>query len=300
MPTPFEAMTVVSSADGPQLTVNSLLKSPTVIPRRIIDITSQRFIADQILRAAPQAPSGVVQYWESNPLFADTDSEPVREYGEIPVTTTSVGDLFVVQVVKRALGLRISREMADRNAIDLVNLKIQQVSNTLVQDWDLVFMNALVAAIPSSHTAAASSTWDGSTPAPRKDILTAAQSIIDEKRGFTPNTLIIPVDSVVDLVANDDTWKAWVGNVADQSPAVTGRLPNKIFGFDVWTTYNLAAGTAIVCERGTCGFISDERPLQSTPMRYIEDTETWRNNTIRSSAVGIDQPLATALITGTH
>lgn len=297
-PTAFDAVPVITSHDGPTLTVNSLLRSPTIIPRRIIDITSQRFIADQILRSAPQAPSGVVEYWESNPLFADTDSEIVAEGAEIPVTGTSIGDLKVVQVIKRALGLRITREMQDRNQIDIANLKMQQVSNTLVKDWDSVFMDALVAAIPESHTVAASDTWDSADATTRKDLGAASKTILGEKRGFTPNTLIISVNTAMDFLSNDDTWKAFVGNTADQSPAVTGKLPVKVWGYDAWSTYNIDDDDAIVCERGTVGFISDERALQSTPMRYLEDTESWRNNTIRASTVGIDQPLAAALITG--
>ena len=50
---------VVSAQDGPQLTVNDIIKSPAVVPRRVLDITKNRFIADQLLRKGPQADAGV-------------------------------------------------------------------------------------------------------------------------------------------------------------------------------------------------------------------------------------------------
>ena len=121
----------------------------------------------------------------------------------------------------------------------------------------------------------------------------------DNYLGFTPDTIVLNLSDVTNMIGNDDTWKAWVGNVADQkSVAITGKLPMKLWGLDAWASYQMPAGEALVCERNTIGFISDERPLQATPLRWIEDTEEYRSNTIRQSAIGIDQPLAMCTISG--
>jgi hypothetical protein len=304
MPTFYGA---VSAQDGPQLTVNDIIKDPAVVPRRIIDVTSSRFIADQLLRKGPTADAGVVKFYQSNPLFSMTPTEIVGEFGQIPVAFNELGQLFVVQTAKRGLGVRISIEMVNRNDIDAVNLQINQVRNTFVRDWDGVFMAAALASCAASgNNIAASTSWDQSTAATRKDIATAMLQITaatlpgttDNHMGFTPDTLVLNVTDVVNMIGNDDTWKAWVGNVANESTAVTGKLPNKLFGLDVWQTYHIPAGEALVCERNTLGFISDERPLQATPLRWIEDTEEYRSNAVRQSAIGIDQPLAMCLISG--
>jgi hypothetical protein len=298
---------IVSSQDGPQLTVNDILKDPAVVPRRILDVTAQRFIADQLLRKGPTAVAGVVKYYQSNPLFSMTPTEIVAEFGQIPVAQNDLGQLFVAQTTKRGLGVRISIEMANRNDIDAVNLQIAQVSNTMVRDWDSVFMSAALAACAASgNTVAASTYWSESSATPRKDILTAAYEIVssvlpgttDNYLGYTPDTLVFNVADVVGLAANDDAWKAWVGNVADQSTAVTGKLPNNLWGYDVWQTFHIPIGTALLLQRNVAGFISDERPLQATPLRWVEDEEYYRSNAIRQSAIGIDQPLAMCTITG--
>lgn len=298
---------LVSSQDGPQLTVNDIIKDPAVVPRRILNVTGQRFIADQLLRGGPRADAGVVKFYQSNPLYSQMPSSVVGEFGEIPVGFNNLGQLMVTQTAKRGLGVRISLEMVNRNDIDAVNLEIQQVSNTMVRDWDGVFMAAALAACAASgHTLAASVDWSQAVATTRRDIAEAMYLIVssnlpgttDEWMEYTPDTLVLNVADVVNMVSNDDTWKAWVGNVADRSAAVTGKLPNPLFGLDVWQTWHVPAGTALVCQRKVLGFISDERPLQATPLRWIEDTETYRSNCVRQSAIGIDQPLAMCTITG--
>ncbi len=302
-----ELYPLVSVQDGPQLTVNDILKDPAVVPRRILDVTKQRFIADQLLRKGPTAVSGVVKFYQSNPLFSLPPTEVVAEFGQIPVAQNDLGQLFVSQTAKRGLGVRISLEMVNRNDIDAVNLQIAQVSNTMVRDWDSIFMAASLAAVAASgQTIAASVPWSDASATTRLDVLTAAREITtavlpgttDNFLGYTPDTLVLNVSDVIKMAGNDDTWKAWVGNVADESTAVTGKLPGNLWGYDVWQTFHIPIGTALVLQRKVAGFISDERPLQATPLRYIEDEEYYRSNTIRQSAIGIDQPLALASITG--
>jgi hypothetical protein len=258
-------------------------------------MANQLFVGDKLLRNAGSVPSGVVKFFQSNPLFANTDSEVVREFGEIPVTTGSVGTLMLAQVVKRGMALRISREMRDRNNIDLVNLQIMQIANSMVQDWDGAFIDAILAA--DTLTLAATATWESESANPRLDIADALKLIVETKFGFNADTLVISVGSNADLIGSEVVWQPWAGNVADRSPAVTGALPAKLYGLDVWQTYSLPSSTAIVMQRKVAGFYADERPLQSTPLYEQPDHETWRSNTIRASAIGIDQPNAIAVIT---
>lgn len=298
---------VVSVQDGPQITVSDIIKDPVVVPRRILDITAQRFIADQLLRKGPAAVSGVVKFYQSNPLFSATKSEVIGEFGQFPVGYNELGQLLLTTTAKRGLGVRISLEMVNRNDIDAVNLQINQVSNTMVRDWDSVFMaGCLAACAASGHTVAAGHAWTSATANPRKDISAAKLAIVASTlpgtatnyMGFQPDTLVLNVTDVTALESNGEVWAPWVGNVASQSPAVTGKLPYQLFGLDVWQTYHIPQGTALVAERNTIGFISDERALQATPLRFLEDTEEYRSNAVRQSAIGIDQPLAMCTISG--
>lgn len=296
-----------SVQDGPQLTVSDILKDPAVVPLRILDMLDQMFVVDQLLRSGPMADSGAVKFHQSNPLFAQVPSSVVGEFGEIPVGINDIGQLFITQTAKRALGVRISVEMERRNNIDAVNLQITQVRNTMVRDWDGVFMAALIlAAQNNGQVIAAGTTWDQASASTRADVAAAKLAVrmaqlpgtTNEFLGFTADTLVVHPAAKAAMESNDETWKAWVGNTANLSPAVTGLIGSKLWGLDVWETWNIPETVALVLQRKVVGFISDERPLQATPTRWVPDSEHWRSDAIRQSAIGIDQPLAVAEITG--
>lgn len=298
--------TIQSAEDGPRLTISDILKAPSIVPRRILSTVNSKFIADKLLRHGPTASGGVVKYYQSNPLFSTTPSAVVGEFGEIPVSQNELGQLMLTQTVKRGLGLRISEEMANRNDIDAVNLQITQIANTFERDWDGYFMALALAAVPSTAVVAATAAWSDSLATTRKDIAEAIYAVTsatlpgttDSYLGFQPDTIVLNLADIANMVGNDDTWKGWMGNVNDRSPAVTGKLPDPLFGLDVWGTYHIPQGEALVCQRGVMGFISDEIPLRSSPLVWHDDTGSWRCNTKRQSAMGVDQPYSMALITG--
>jgi hypothetical protein len=294
----------ISVDDGPKITVNAFLKDPTLIPRRILDLTNMQFVADVLLRPGGSLPSGVAKFFESTPLFADDNVLDVEEYGEIPVGRTSLGDPLFARAVKRALAVLISREMRDRNDVNAVNTQIQQVRNSMIKAiddamWDSILANASVG------TTAAAAAWSSGTSKIRLDLATAMQTVTDAtdgngaNLGFSPDTLVLTTTAQTDFLSSDDVAKVFVGNVADQNPLLLGRLSRNFFGLDVYVTRSSKiAGKAFLCERGTLGFIADERPLQASPLYEQPNNESWRSNTVRSSAIALDQPKAGCFITG--
>lgn len=298
---------VVSVQDGPRLTVSSLIKNPTVIQRRLISMMENQFIVDSLLRKLPPTDSGVYEYHESTPLFADGDAEIVEEFGEIPVITGRVGQRKVAYTVKRALALLISIEMRNRNNIDRVNTQQVQIKNTMIRTWETAFFRVLLNH-PDVPSLAATGAWDDSSSKIRTDIAEATSLIEDATTGeaqnylgFTPNTLVIGKRTRTDLIQSDDFMKAYSDKLVDQSPAYTGTLPGQFVGLNIMVSREmdrLAPGRALLLERGTVGGIGDERPLHVTPLREDPDREVWRSNTIRQSAIVIDQPKAAAWITG--
>lgn len=311
---------IVSVQDGPRLTVATMMKSPTLIPKRVLSMMDQQFLVDAVLRRGGDAPSGTVLFYESTPLFSNDDPQVVDEFGEIPTTGGSLGTPRTVRTVRRAMGLRVSKQMQDRNDVDAVNTQIVQIRNTMVRAWEDAFFSALVANA-AVQTMATDTVWSSSSSHIRKDVNTAKFLIKNassdgngqngkSKFGYKPDTLVISTVTEVDFLDSDEVAKPYLGgNIADENLQYTGKLPRQWLDLDVVTSWRLDAyinGAAIVCERKTVGFISDERPLQATPM-YGEGngpnggpTESWRTDTTRASAIGIDQPKAAVIITGVH
>jgi hypothetical protein len=294
------------------------MKSPTLIPKRIVSLLGQAFLVDAILRQGNPTKSGVVLFYESTPLFTDEDPQVVSEFGEIPVTNGKTGIPKTRRVVRRAMGLRVSKTMIDRNDVDAINLQVTQIRNTMRRAWeDALFSAAL--ANPSVQTMATDTPWGDPDSHIRKDV-NGAKFLIenaaldgptgDQKLLFEPDTLVLSTVTKTDFLDSDEVNKIYEGgNIADQNLKYTGKLPRKFLDLDIVTSWRLDKyinGGAIVCERNTVGGISDERELSATPM-YGEGngpnggpTESWRTDLTRASALFLDQPLAMVVITGVH
>jgi hypothetical protein len=303
-----------SVQDGPRITLSMLVKSPTLIPKRILDMADQQFLVDAVLRDAQDAPSGAVMYFQSTPLFTDDDPTILDEFGEIPTTNGSLGTPLVSRVVRRSFGLRVSKTMIDRNNIDIVNTQITQLRNTMIRAWEDAFFSSLIGN-SQVQIMTVGVAWDQAASTIRKDVNNAkflvknaaADTAGKQKFGYIADTLIISWESEIDFLSSDEVSKPYVGNIADENLQYTGKLPNKFLNLDVVTSWRLTAyapSVAIVCQRKVMGGISDERPLAATPL-YPEGQggnggprEAWRTDVTRASAIFFDQPKAVVMIVG--
>jgi hypothetical protein len=299
-----------SSHEGMRITVNAMVKQPARVRARILRLLDQQFLADAILRPGPKADGGSVMYEESTPMFANEDAADVAEFGEIPAVVGESGIPKAVATTKKGLGLLISREMRDRDDVGKVDQQMIQIRNSMVRTWENVFLNALLTNA-GIHTLAATAAWSSGTSKIRFDLAQALYLVAnsdadstdntgDNKFMFEPDTLIISQKTASDFLSSDDVAKVFVGgDIASENLQYKGKMPKQFFGLDVVRSWRLAANQAIVLQRKVVGGISDERPLEVTPLREVPDnTETFRSNVVRRSAVFIDQPKAACLITG--
>lgn len=305
---------IISVQDGPRITLAQLAKSPTVIPRRQLDMMDNQFLVDAVLRKADDAPSGAVIYFESTPLYSTDDPQVMDEFGMIPVTSGLLGLPKVVRTVRRALGLRVSKTQIDRNSVQQVTTQMVQIRNTMVRAWEDALFSALLAST-QINTMATNQPWGSASSHIRSDV-NAAKFIIknaasdtagNQKFGYVADTLVIHIETEFDFLNSSEVSTPYVGNIADENLKYTGKLPNKFLGLDVlvsWRLWNYAPNGALVLQRNLLGGISDERPLQATPM-YGEGngpnggpTESFRSDITRSSAIFIDNPRCACLITG--
>ena len=308
---------IVSVQDGPRLTVSQLVKSPTLIPKRILSMMDQEFLSDSVLRKASDAPGGSVLYFESTPLFSADDPAILDEFGEIPTTHGSLGTPLVARVVRRALGLRVSKTMIDRNNLDAVNTQITQIRNTMVRAWEDALFSAVVAnaSVQSITTGTA---WSAASATHIRGDINAAKYLLKkaaadtagkQKFGYVADTLIISTETEQDFLDSDEVNNVYLGNIASESIKYKGVLPKKFNGLDVLVSWRMSAyfpDGAMVLQRKVFGGVSDERPLQATPL-YGEGngpnggpTESWRTDVTRASAIFLDQPKAVVMIHGVN
>jgi len=116
--------------------------------------------------------------------------------------------------------------------------------------------------------------------------------------GFEADTLIINHGTKNTLLQSSTFAAPYIGDIASESLMYTGTLPQKIFNLDVMVSRQVPAGNALILQRNRCGFYADELPFMAGPLYRNEERKVWRSDTQRASAVGIDQPLSIALISG--
>jgi hypothetical protein len=294
-------------SDGPRVTVNELLKDPLVIPALILDITQNEFIMDTVLRMGGAAPSGAVRYSESTPLYADDFPEIRSEFGEVPVVPTSIGNPRVVFSHERAMAIMVSDEMRRRQTIDPVTRQLLQVKNTMVYSWNTAFYSAVVANA-SIQTLAVANAWSSAAATIRSDIAQAEYLVenanvvspngVTQWLGFDADTLIINHGTKNTLIQSSTFAAPYIGDIASENLLYTGLLPQKIMNLDVLVSRQVPPGNAIVMQRQRAGFYADELPFFAGPLYRDEPRKTWRSDTQRSSAIGLDQPLAICLLSG--
>lgn len=294
-------------SDGPRITVNELLKDPLTVPQLILDLTQNEFVMDAVLRNAGAATSGAVRYSESTPLYADDYPEIRPEFGEVPIVPTSLGIPRVVFTHERAMAIMVSDEMRRRQVIDPVTRQLQQVKNTMVYSWNTAFYSAVVANA-SIQTLAVSNTWASASATIRADLAQAmflvenanivSPSGITQWLGFEADTLIINHGTKNTLLQSSTFAAPYIGDIASENLLYTGMLPQKIMGLDTLVSRQVPAGNAIVMQRNRAGFYADELPFQAGPLYRDEPRKTWRSDTQRAAAIGLDQPLAIVLLSG--
>lgn len=305
---------VVSVSDGPRFTVADLVGAPMAIPTALKERMQNIFISTALFRNAGGNPNNLVQYTEGDPSYLDTDVQDVAEFGDIPVAAGQMGVPRIAVGTKRALGVRVSREMRDFNRLDAVNKQMRQLVNTFERADDNVAKALLgSAAVPTLPAATAWDTVDGN---PRLDLALAIKEVTQsapdasaggsgqEWYGFRPDTVVVNPGLLPVLLDNEKFLKVYQGNVAAENLGYTGVIPSRIFGLQVIESMAWPDDRILVLERGTIGFYSDARPLEFTGL-YPEGngpnggpTESWRSDASHIRAYGLDQPKAGIWLTG--
>lgn len=301
----------VYSSSGQLISVNSLIRDPLLIRARMLDMSRNQFMMEDLLRRVPGTQSGVVQYEEDGPLFATGDPTIVAEGGEIPIIEGEDGIPKAAFTVKIAAGIEISKETKDRNRIDKVTKRMRQVKNSMVRVWERRMFTALENA--NTLTEAASGTWITPATNIRSDVLAALRAVreasqsnatpgpdVDDYLGFEPDTLVMSTRTEAKFFNNTSVVEVYKnGSILDpKNPMYTGTLERTFMGLRVLTSRFMQDDIAWVMERKTVGGYSDERPLEVKPLYEDKPREMWRSDVVRRTAIFIDEPKAAVKITG--
>lgn len=297
---------VTDSTAGPRITLNEYLRDPLLIREVVLSMTNQGFLADAILRNAGMTPAGVIRYRESSPLYANTDAQTRAEFAEVAIAETSEGEPSVSFVEERALAAVISDEMKRRQNIDHLERQLTRIKNTMFRSYDRTFLNTIFTH-PRVQRVAITTPWADPDAKVREDIYegirlieeASADGTVDSEFEFEADTLILGRGSRADLLGNEKFNKVYEqGDLVRDNMLYSGRLPRQLLTLDTLVSSRVPAGKALVLQRKVCGFIADELPLTVSELYRVEQNKYSRADVQRASAMGLDQPLAIAILEG--
>lgn len=244
---------------SPQLTVDALLRRPNLISRNLTDLTSKRFVADQIFSrgSSDSVAGGAAQYQRSEVIYTDRDPEEVGLRAGFPRAGWSEAVLTAL-VRKYGLEVPLSFEAVRRNQIDQIARAQRKLANAVVKFVDTKAM-ALLTSDPAVLTMAASADWTTAATDIVADIAAARKMIADQDEGYDADTLVVNPAQELDLIVDKDIRDAMPREGGQPNPSIiTGRAVPVLGLSQVLVTPQLAAGTVLLLNSKVVGTIADE------------------------------------------
>lgn len=295
---------VAPTFSGDNETISRFLNSPTLVSRRVQDITANRFIADVLLTGRTDVSGGAITYDVDEDLYTVRPITAVSPGGEYDITTLTNGTPQVAKVTKWGQDTIVYDEAVKRQNFGAVDKGLGKLSNTLVKKVDSISLS-LIASTVTATQAVTSGAWSVSgTAAILRDVMLAKSKVTALNKGYDPNVLVV----------DDTTWAYLASDVAVQTARGREDASNAIYtgnflsiaGLTILPTPNIPGGSgAWLIDTNALGGIADEdlgggyvgTNVQTKVMR--EDTvDGWRLRARRVCVPYVTEPGAGIKITG--
>lgn len=305
-------MTTINSAFDRMsgLTVDEMLANPTILP----EIFRESFEGEEahrlFFRTIPSA-SNVVGYYEAQANFLEDDVQNVAEFGEIPVSDPSGGELQTLKLAKNGIGIRVSWEQRNDNDVDAVQREMVSRQNTLRRKDGRDALAALSAA--KVQTFAATTAWNQEGSNPASDMLDSIELIqgAEDANGnyfeYEPDVLWINPMTLTALKRNAEVQKLYIGDMAHENPLFTGIAAEPLlFGnLQVVKDFTIPKGEAFLGVEGISGFMAQREDRQVTDF-YPERGDSqlgganmaFRSDAVHRRGFGVDNPKSVVKLTG--
>ena len=281
------------SSLGTRLTVDRLLKSPTVLAKRIINDTTP-FLSELLFRQGT-TESGTVIYSESSvadryPIVGDV--QEVEPGTAFPMVDISEGGDKVALSSTFGAGYIVTDQAKSRNNLDVIAKGNLKVRNALLRQDAARCLTLFEEKVP---TVASLGAWT-TTKIWKQDLLRGAAQIEGLRLGYKADTVIISPARATDLLLLDDLVNWAPREDAGRNPLYNPSLSG-LLGFN-WIVNEFADDDkAILLQTKVSGVNVTEKPFgvevnrEGTLKRDVVIADKW-------SVPIIDEPGAALVITG--
>lgn len=266
--------------DGNELTVDTALKEPTRITRRIADLSLTRMIVNAIFATSGQGvEGGAIVYDQAllNELYLARDVETVAPGDEFPLVTSVRTAPAVARPEKLGGKFFVTKEAKKRNDTTSLDNQVTQLANTITRKVNARAVVTLEAAIArlggagqfvGQDWAAAVTTGTNATPnraMPAADFA-KAQMLAD----------------VEELGVNYDLWLLNPMDAMDLALAYGKDLDDVLAAHQITTfaSNRVPVGTKYAVARGQVGEIRVEFPLATATWWENETERDWVQSSV--------------------
>lgn len=192
-----------ATLQGVLLTIDTLLKSPTLIRRRLQTLGDLRFAADQILTGRYRSSGGAVMGEQNVPLFTNRPVESVAPGAEYPFANVTRGVPTLQAVKKWGQAVELTDERIKRyvNGGDEVDRIFRLVINSVIKKVDALAIAKVASNVSATQNATAA--WANSSSTILRDIERARAAVVDLDMGFVPDTILMKTVKYADMITDE-------------------------------------------------------------------------------------------------
>jgi hypothetical protein len=282
---------------GNTLTVDTALKQPGRITKRIADLTLQNFIVDRIFSSSgTTVAAGAVIYDQavSNQLYTSREPERRMPGDEYPIVGAPRTSPKVATSEDWGGKFFVTDEAVRRNDRVYFDNQVTQLANTLVRRVNTQAVAQLEAAISALGGAGtfAGHNWEA--------VVTGGSSQTNAT-GW-PAADFANAQYLADVDELGVTYDLWIVNPLQKATLATvyGSSLNEVlggFGIEVFASNRVAAGTAYAVARGQVGFLDYEQGLATETWREQKTKRNWVQTSVMP-IMGITNPYSIKKVTG--
>lgn len=137
--------------------IHHLMKTPSLLRKRLATILDHKFIADYLLAGRFTAEGGAILYETGEEIFPADSPEAIAPGGEYPKTVMTTGELASAKTRKTGLASDVTDEAISRLLINPVDRGLRKIANGMIRDIDGTALGVIASKV--AQTFAASAQW---------------------------------------------------------------------------------------------------------------------------------------------
>lgn len=292
------------------VTIHRLLSSPTLVQRRLRQISDLRFVGDRILTQRWRTSGGAVQYEISEPIQNTREVKAIAPGAEYPRDTPGIGTAAVAAVSKWGEAVFLSDESIKRSVYggQVVDRALRKTINTIINKVDRLVIAAVAANVTATSSAIAG--WENDSSARMyRDIELAAAQVIDLNDGYNPDSVLMSTEKYA-LLITDPNIASLRRREASDNPIYGGDIEmigkyriihtasSNLPSDDVWVfDSDQLGGMADEAEQDP-GYATTENNVQVQTLR-VPERDGWDLMARRITVPVVSEPSAAIKITDT-